>query len=84
MLQLSSAQVQAAMDYIRNHETQVNAEYDAILARIEKGNSAQVEEQLRANREKVKARLSVRQTSRCYSISMQRLLSDHDMQGYVS
>ena len=65
MLQLSSAQVQAAMDYIRNHETQVNAEYDAILARIEKGNSAQVEEQLRANREKVKARLSVRQTSRC-------------------
>lgn len=65
MLQLSSAQVQAAMDYIRNHKTQVNAEYDAILARIEKGNSAQVEEQLRANREKVKARLSVQQTSRC-------------------
>ena len=65
MLQLSLAQVQAAMDYIRNHETQVNAEYDAILARIEKGNSAQVEEKLRANREKVKARLSVQQTSRC-------------------
>ena len=46
------------MDYIRDHETQVNAEYEAIVARIEKGNLAQVEAQLRANREKVKARLS--------------------------
>jgi DNA-binding FadR family transcriptional regulator len=51
------------MDYIRDHDTQVNAEYEAIVARIEKGNPAQVEEQLRANREKVKARLSRPQTT---------------------
>ena len=63
MLHLSSSQVQAAMDYIRVHDTQVNAEYDTIRARIEKGNPAQVEEQLRANREKVKARLAGQQTS---------------------
>jgi uncharacterized protein (DUF433 family) len=49
MLHLSSSQVQAAMDYIRDHDTQVNAEYDTILARIEKDNPAQVEEQLRTN-----------------------------------
>jgi uncharacterized protein (DUF433 family) len=63
LLNLSSAQVQAAMDYIRDHDTQVNAEYKAIVARIEKGNPAQVEEQLRANREKVKAHLSRPQTT---------------------
>lgn len=64
MLHLSSDQVQAAMDYIRDHATQVNAEYETIVARIKKGNSTQVEERLRANREKVKARLSGQQTSR--------------------
>ena len=61
LLNLSSAQVQAAMDYICDHDTQVNAEYEAIMARIAQGNSAQVEEQLRANREKVQARLSRQQ-----------------------
>ena len=64
MLNLSSDQVPAAMDYIRDHDTQVNAEYATIVARIEKGNPAQVEEQLRANRAKVKARLSRQQTTR--------------------
>jgi uncharacterized protein (DUF433 family) len=63
MLHLSSEQVQAAMDYIHDHDTQVNAEYATIVARIEKGNPAQVEERLRANREKVKARLSQQQTT---------------------
>jgi len=63
LLHLSSDQVQAAMDYIRDHDTQVNAEYKAIVARIEKGNPAQVEEQLRANRAKVTARLSRQQTT---------------------
>jgi hypothetical protein len=46
------------MDYIRDHDTQVNAEYDAIMARIKQGNPAQVEAPLRANRAKVNARLS--------------------------
>ena len=58
LLNLSSRQVQAAMDYIRDHEADVNAEYEIILARINKGNPPHVESQLRANREKVKARLA--------------------------
>jgi len=83
MLHLSSDQIQAAMDYIRDHDPPVNAEYATIVARIEKGNPAQVEDQLRANREKVKARLSRQQTSRS-PLSMQRLLSARDVQGHVS
>src|ERR1700752_1551286 len=63
LLNLSSAQVQAALDYIADHNTQVNAEYAAIVARVAKGNPAQVEEQLRANREQVNARLSRQQTT---------------------
>src|SRR5262249_43255887 len=63
LLYFSSDQVQAAMDYIRDHDTQVNADYEAIVARIEQGNPAQVEAQLRANREKVKAHLSRLQTT---------------------
>jgi uncharacterized protein (DUF433 family) len=63
LLHLSSDQVQAAMDYIRDHDTQVNAEYDAIVARIAQGNPAQVEEQLRANRAKVIARLARQPTT---------------------
>ena len=63
LLNLSSRQVQAARDYIRDHEAEVNAEYENILARIKKGNPPQVELQLRANREKVKARLSRQQAT---------------------
>lgn len=62
MLKLSSDQVQVAMDYIRDHDAQVNAEYDTIVARIQKGNPTQVEAKLQANREKVKARLARQQT----------------------
>jgi uncharacterized protein (DUF433 family) len=58
MLNLSSRQVQAAMDYIRDHETRVAADYEKILARIRQGNPPHVEAQLRANQEKVKARLA--------------------------
>ncbi len=62
MLNLSSRQVEAAMDYIRDHSTEVNAEYEKILARIRKGNPPEVEERLQANREKLKAYLSQLQT----------------------
>lgn len=58
MLNLSSRQVQAAIDYVRDHETEVNAEFERIQARIRKGNPPQIEVQLRRNREKVKDRLS--------------------------
>jgi uncharacterized protein (DUF433 family) len=61
-LGLSSRQVQAAADYIREHEDRVAAEYARILARIEAGNLPHVMAQLRSNREKVKARLA-RQTA---------------------
>ena len=84
MLNLSSDQVQAAMDYIQDHDTQVNAEYDTIMARIRKGNPTEVEAQLRANREKVKARLAGHQTPSRELRRMQRLLADHDVQGHVS
>jgi DNA-binding FadR family transcriptional regulator len=52
------------MDYIYDHDIQVKAEYEAIVAYIEKGNPAPVEERLRAHRAKVKARLSRPQTTR--------------------
>lgn len=61
MLNLSSDQVQVAIDYIRDHAAQVNAAYDTIGARIKKGNPTQVEAQLQANRDKVKARLTQQQ-----------------------
>jgi len=65
MLNLSSDQIQAAIDYIHDHDAQVNAEYEKIIARVRQGNSVEVETRLRANREKVKARLAGQQiTSR--------------------
>jgi uncharacterized protein (DUF433 family) len=57
MLNLSSQQVQSAMDYIHSHADVVDAEYDRILKRIRAGNPAHVEEILRANREKVDAHM---------------------------
>jgi uncharacterized protein (DUF433 family) len=57
-LNLSSRQVQAATDYIREHESRVRADYDRILARIREGNPPHIESQLRANRQKGKARLA--------------------------
>ncbi len=62
-LNLSSRQVQAAMDYICDHEAQVSAEYEKILARIKKGHPAQVQAQLRVNRAKGTTRLSRQQTT---------------------
>ena len=58
MLNLSSRQVQAAIDYIRAHDAQVNVEYKKIQARIKQGKPHQVEAQLHANREKLRARLA--------------------------
>jgi uncharacterized protein (DUF433 family) len=63
MLHLSSDQVQAALDYIGDHDAQVNAAYATIMERIKKGNSTQAEAKLRDNRDKVNARLARQQTS---------------------
>ena len=64
MLNLSSQQVQAAIDYIDAHSEAVEAEYDRILARIQAGNPPDVQALLRANREKVNARLNRQLASR--------------------
>src|SRR5262249_5310998 len=63
LLNLSSAQVQTAVHYIRAHDTKVNPEYEATGVRTAQGTSAQFEEQLRATREKVQARLSRQKTT---------------------
>jgi uncharacterized protein (DUF433 family) len=57
-LNLSSRQVQAAMDYLHEHEVGVAEDYGNILARIAGGNPPEVKAKLRANHEKVKARLA--------------------------
>ena len=64
-LNLSSKQVQAAMDFIRDHETRVTADYDRISARISRGNPPEIESQLQANREKVKSRLARQPAASC-------------------
>lgn len=62
-LNLSSQQVQAAIDYIAQHRSEVDGAYEKILARIKKGNAPHVEQQLSANREKVKARIAKQKTT---------------------
>lgn len=62
LLNLSSHQIQAAMDYIHAHSDSVEAEYEHIMARIRTGNSAHAEERLRTNRDKVRVLLSQRHT----------------------
>jgi len=58
VLDLSSRQVQAALDYIQAHETEVNAQYEKIVARIRQGNPVWVARRLEANRAKLQARLA--------------------------
>jgi uncharacterized protein (DUF433 family) len=54
-LNLSSREVEAAMDYIRENQAAVNAGYELILARIRKGNSPEIEAKLQVSREKLRA-----------------------------
>ena len=55
---LSSAQVQVAMDYIRDNEAAVNAEYEKIMARIAKGNPPEIVALLEESRKKRIARMA--------------------------
>ena len=57
-LGISSSEVQAAIDFLRDHEAQVAADYEGIRARIAAGNPPHVESQLQVNRQKVQARLA--------------------------
>jgi uncharacterized protein (DUF433 family) len=63
MLNLSSEQVQAAMDYIHEHDIQVHTDYERIMSRIQQGHSDEAEGRLQANRAKVQARLANQKTS---------------------
>ncbi len=60
---LSSAQVQAAMDFVRDNEARVNAEFEHIMARIRNGNPPEIEEKLKASRRKLEALLAERQAA---------------------
>jgi uncharacterized protein (DUF433 family) len=51
-LGLSSRQVQAAIDYIRQHRDEVQREFDKIMERIRRGNPPDVVERLQKAREK--------------------------------
>jgi uncharacterized protein (DUF433 family) len=51
---ISSAQVQAVIDYIHDNETEVNSVYESIMERIRKGNPPEIEAKLEASRKKLK------------------------------
>ena len=52
---LSSAQVQAAIDYIHDHEAEVNTEFEQIMARVRQGNPPEVLAILEDGRTKLNA-----------------------------
>jgi uncharacterized protein (DUF433 family) len=62
-LDLSSRQVQAAIDYIRANEDAVNADFEKIIARIRSGNPPHVQSVLEANRKKLQTRLAELQSA---------------------
>ena len=57
-LGLSSQQVQAALDYIKDHQTEVDAAYEAIMERIRRGNPPPIEERLRQSRRRSQQKLT--------------------------
>jgi len=54
-LGVSSSQVEAALDFIREHEAEVTRQYEEIRSRIERGNPAWVEEKFRESHAKLEA-----------------------------
>jgi uncharacterized protein (DUF433 family) len=64
LLNLSSRQVQAAMDYIRDNEAAVNAEYEKIMERIRKGNPPHIQAILAESHKKLQARLAELQAAK--------------------
>ncbi len=57
-LGVSSRQVQAAIDYIHQHEAEVHAAYGQIMERMRQGNPAWADERLRENRPRFEAMLA--------------------------
>jgi uncharacterized protein (DUF433 family) len=60
-LGLDTRSVEVALNYIKEHEEEVNAEYQKIMARIDAGNPPELKAKLEASREKLKALLRERQ-----------------------
>jgi uncharacterized protein (DUF433 family) len=58
LLDLSSRQVQAALDFIETHRVEVVAKYESIIARIRAGNPPEIEDRLAQNRAKLRARMA--------------------------
>lgn len=73
-LDLSSRQVQAAIDYIRANEDAVNVEYDKIVARIRQGNPPPISNPCL----KRTVRNSRRGSRNCGRTSLKRQVDDTD------
>ncbi len=58
LFRLSSQQVQAAMDYIDGHRADVEADFQEIMARIQKGNPPELLEKFRASRDRLQQKLA--------------------------
>lgn len=54
-LNLSSAQVESAVNFIRQHQEQLEPEFERIMERIQQGNPEWVEQRLKQNRRQLKA-----------------------------
>ena len=54
-LGVSSDQVEAAVDFIREHEAEVTRQYEQMRSRIERGNPAWVKEKFRESHAKLEA-----------------------------
>ena len=59
---LSSAQVQAAIDYIHEHEAEVISVFERIMARIRKGNPPEILAKFEQSRKKLDALLAQRKS----------------------
>jgi uncharacterized protein (DUF433 family) len=55
ILNVSSRQVQMALEYIEGHKEEVMADYQKILDRVAKGNSPEVKAKLKQSQAKLKA-----------------------------
>jgi uncharacterized protein (DUF433 family) len=62
-LQLNVAQVQAALDYIEAHQQEVDAEYAAIMERVQRGNPPWVEAMLAKTPQALRERLVARKSA---------------------
>jgi uncharacterized protein (DUF433 family) len=58
LFRVSSGQVQAALDYIKEHEGEVTAEYREMLARDAAGNPPEVRAKEEASRARLQSRLA--------------------------